>query len=1286
MAHLYWNKTGANAHWNTVTGNWWTDAAHTVQAGAIPQANDYVHIDGATAPDTAPTAITLSGYDTTNYIGVSGSGKTSSITIAAGGTLIIGGMSSSYWWQGDATSNAGVVMTVGAGGLVGSPAPNGAVFNSTGVHASAGSGNNIVFNGSSVNSGAGVLGTGAVFNDSSSSCGTVGAGAIFNSTAAQYGTFGATATLERDTIFGGNLGNLNFNAAGSGTTTIDLQGHTATIYLGSKTMTGKPACVDSTALGTVPVITLSEAVQDAMTGQGYTSARGPKLDNLDAAVSSRAVPGDKMDLVAILGRAVSGSAGLASPPTCVRNSPAVAAATDGQTMTDMAVNVPRTCQISVVDQINVPIPYLAGCPWGFDVTPDGKYLYWGLSPHLVKRRDATGVDTTLVDITVTEPMKTFHLAGSAVTVQGIWCLGDGSLLLTLWDANFTVYDGVHSFMQIFRCADPLGAPETWTLVHSDLDGYIPADYLLSRSGSRIAYADYADPPSTTCGHGVKLSTDYGQTWVTIFTRWPTLDTTWNTPHPACHNHTCQFAHDDPSKIYLVTGESHYRIITLVEPANWNGTDPWTPTVLADEYDSPQTRPFPAPANEGCGETSFGFFYASALGHMLIAPDDLSYKPCLGVPSSYLAAGNWAHTYGYDAGCVRGMAEIGGILFAGMYAYILPDTSLNMGLYASADGGASWVAIWRDPGAKGPGTPYRVWQGNLLWSDAEFSRIVRIPFPTVRLADAVQVEKGLTNKITLPEDSTFTTAAGAPSIGNWSHFWTGGSLEGVAGGLHGPHCLKFTIPAAVDSCFCGLPIAALAGQPAIGDCVTFRMRFKCGPGWPVNYNIIPKIYSSGGGSLTYFELRFLPGNDGWMDCVVQGKAGATPSLAQLGLVIDNGGVGGQAVGDLYIDAVQVTYDAASWIEGSFQPAGTVRADEYVSYPIPPSSQPWRMRWHWRPEWGTTAVGAGEDIAIGHVRADDGTYVEVTWQQSSGKFILSDGVDTAESTAVAWRHWDDVQFDLYSDGVCSILTLTEPVGGEQVVNGSDIAAMSMPTELRLGVNGAGTMFGCGRFALDAQNPLDALVAAVQAIKSQTDQNLDAAISTRAVPGDKMDLVDAPNALAVAAVRDVALAGAAAGSLGEGVATTQTKLSGITSLRDWLRGLFRKDAMNAAAKAEVNAIHDGGAAGTFDEATDSGQGLADSVADIPTTGDGDVAVNHNYGGTDALRVLSGGVPVDGAVIRAYLKTAYDAGTYTVVARAVTGSDGRWVAPMMLDADTYVLITSGTGKVAKKTEVTVA
>jgi hypothetical protein len=49
----------------------------------------------------------------------------------------------------------------------------------------------------------------------------------------------------------------------------------------------------------------------------------------------------------------------------------------------------------------------------------------------------------------------------------------------------------------------------------------------------------------------------------------------------------------------------------------------------------------------------------------------------------------------------------------------------------------------------------------------------------------------------------------------------------------------------------------------------------------------------------------------------------------------------------------------------------------------------------------------------------------------------------------------------------------------------------------------------------------------------------------------------------------------------------LAGITSLAAWMRGLFRKDAMNATAKSEVNS---GG--GAFDEATDSLQAIRDTA----------------------------------------------------------------------------------------------
>jgi hypothetical protein len=89
----------------------------------------------------------------------------------------------------------------------------------------------------------------------------------------------------------------------------------------------------------------------------------------------------------------------------------------------------------------------------------------------------------------------------------------------------------------------------------------------------------------------------------------------------------------------------------------------------------------------------------------------------------------------------------------------------------------------------------------------------------------------------------------------------------------------------------------------------------------------------------------------------------------------------------------------------------------------------------------------------------------------------------------------------------------------------------------------------------------------------------------------------------------------------------------------------------------------------------------------GDGDVLVDHNYGGEDELRITAGGVGVDGATIRAYLTVEYDSGTYTVRGTATTGSDGRWVEPMMLDAGDYTLVISKPGRYAASTvEVTVA
>lgn len=75
----------------------------------------------------------------------------------------------------------------------------------------------------------------------------------------------------------------------------------------------------------------------------------------------------------------------------------------------------------------------------------------------------------------------------------------------------------------------------------------------------------------------------------------------------------------------------------------------------------------------------------------------------------------------------------------------------------------------------------------------------------------------------------------------------------------------------------------------------------------------------------------------------------------------------------------------------------------------------------------------------------------------------------------------------------------------------------------------------------------------------------------------------------------------------------------------------------------------------------------------GDGSVVVDHDTGGADALAYkTAGGVGIDNAVIRAYLKSDYDAGnTGSAYIKATTTTDvnGRWTNQMNLDPATYTL-----------------
>lgn len=88
----------------------------------------------------------------------------------------------------------------------------------------------------------------------------------------------------------------------------------------------------------------------------------------------------------------------------------------------------------------------------------------------------------------------------------------------------------------------------------------------------------------------------------------------------------------------------------------------------------------------------------------------------------------------------------------------------------------------------------------------------------------------------------------------------------------------------------------------------------------------------------------------------------------------------------------------------------------------------------------------------------------------------------------------------------------------------------------------------------------------------------------------------------------------------------------------------------------------------------GTIDPRQSLPA-GEGPVKVDHDYGGTDALRVLENGTdqPVSDAFIYVYSTSDFNAGNIDrnqyLIAWTVTKDDGRWRSPVYLDAGDYTL-----------------
>jgi hypothetical protein len=84
----------------------------------------------------------------------------------------------------------------------------------------------------------------------------------------------------------------------------------------------------------------------------------------------------------------------------------------------------------------------------------------------------------------------------------------------------------------------------------------------------------------------------------------------------------------------------------------------------------------------------------------------------------------------------------------------------------------------------------------------------------------------------------------------------------------------------------------------------------------------------------------------------------------------------------------------------------------------------------------------------------------------------------------------------------------------------------------------------------------------------------------------------------------------------------------------------------------------------------------------------VETSSGTTDCMRFLVGASGADDVEIVAFLKADYDAGLRATANRqgtTATGTDGRWVAPLMLDAGTYRILGNKDGYEVSSFEIVV-
>ncbi len=701
--------------------------------------------------------------------------------------------------------------------------------------------------------------------------------------------------------------------------------------------------------------------------------------------------------------------------------------------------------------------------------------------------DADGDETEVVDIAASgDVLQDFYDAfPGEVNVASMRVSENGDWLL--WLGRNGTYDGDDQCRVYCR----RGGAGAWVLIHSNIYGSVSASGVGEPKNNVVLWGDYAPIVTTNkCGYHVWRIDCSGETVVVdrIYDR-PDPDVIQRHVHHVCEHPT------DPLECYAAYGDvgdhgaatSGPWFIELAGPAGWEAGDSpageslWTATVIwAGQWTTTDTG-----FNVQCERMA-------AVGTKILVAGyaNLWYDPSTGALSHgpwfppKLAGVNFAYGHQGDHGANVSMSPWvhEGVLYLCVYSYTVANE--NDGLYASADEGLTWTALYRQPAGDGFDHILGVVGGRLIIAGESVAGAGEIwrsdCVPTVRAIEALRLEAAVTNVITDAVDGTFAVGSGAGATGHWQVYAGHDTavLTGVAGGMDGAAMQVAITAKGGAETYCRLLLQKQAAWPtfASGTKFVLRMKVKAVGAWPQNYKVAIYAYSSTTITWDPWSSReIIPCAGGWTDVTVEGRAtGAGSTVLWLAIECDRAAGTDNANRTFLVDCVEIVPAAGAWRAcDSYVAAGTPRADEYAEVPLADvAADDWKVAFSWRPEMGWSETAA--DLAIASIAGAGGTWMDLIWDQSAKTFTLTDnGSHTAASAVVEWGHFDEIRFEIASDGTDTTLTIREPVGGTRVVDCTAVA-IGAPATMRFGTNHDASLFSAGHFTDDRRRAWELTVA--------------------------------------------------------------------------------------------------------------------------------------------------------------------------------------------------------------------